>query len=92
MVIFGTLKILMDPDEQIWWNNGNYGNIGNMVFTHFFQNDEGHGTLVIMVILGTLKILVDPDEQICWNNGNYGNKGNMVFTHFFKMKKAMEYW
>ena len=36
MVILGTLKILMDPDEQICWNNGNYGNIGNMVFTHFF--------------------------------------------------------
>ena len=36
LVILGTLKILVDPDEQICWNNGNYGNIGNMVFTIFF--------------------------------------------------------
>ena len=37
MVILGTLKILMDPEEKIWRNNGNYGNMGNMVFTHFIK-------------------------------------------------------
>ena len=36
LVILGTLKILMEPDEEIWWNNGNYGNMGNMDFTIFF--------------------------------------------------------
>ena len=90
MVILGTLKILMDPDEQICWNNGNYGNIGNMVFIFFFSNEEGHGILVIIVLLGTLKILMDPEKQIWRNNGNYGNMRNMFFTHFFKMKKALE--
>ena len=33
----GTLNILMDPDKSIWWNNGNYGNIGNMVFSIFLK-------------------------------------------------------